>query len=376
MPAENPRRPQTWPRPKPRNRLPRSSSRSSTRCSSAPERRWPIIETYDQARVDRLCQAVAWAVANKQTFTRLVDMGIAESGLGDAGEPDGQADEDPRRAARRAAAEERRHHRGAARKGHRQVRQAGGDRRLHRPDHQSGPDAGRQRDLRHQGARRRDLLAAPALEEDVVRDRPADARGARARRRARRHPAVPDQGQHPDVAGADGARRPDRRHRRPADGARRVQLRHAGLRRGRRQLDDDHRRDGQHRGSGAQHAAVEDLRLRLGLLGRRQPHHRGVDLRQAAEAAAGRRRLPRERRGEGRAAARRCGTTRRHRTADTVAIAPQQLAKAAGFTIPADRKFIIVHGDGIGKEHRVLRRKADHAARRLQVPGLRPGARP
>lgn len=42
-----------------------------------------IIETYDQARVDRLCQAVAWAVANKQTFLRLVDMGIAESGLGD-----------------------------------------------------------------------------------------------------------------------------------------------------------------------------------------------------------------------------------------------------------------------------------------------------
>jgi sulfoacetaldehyde dehydrogenase len=42
-----------------------------------------IIETYDQARVDRLCQAVAWAVANKRTFTRLVEMGIHESGLGD-----------------------------------------------------------------------------------------------------------------------------------------------------------------------------------------------------------------------------------------------------------------------------------------------------
>ena len=42
-----------------------------------------IIETYDQARVDHLCQAVAWAVANKKTFLRLVDMGIAESGLGD-----------------------------------------------------------------------------------------------------------------------------------------------------------------------------------------------------------------------------------------------------------------------------------------------------
>jgi sulfoacetaldehyde dehydrogenase len=43
-----------------------------------------IIETYDQARVDRLCQAVAWAVANKRTFARLVEMGIQESGLGDA----------------------------------------------------------------------------------------------------------------------------------------------------------------------------------------------------------------------------------------------------------------------------------------------------
>lgn len=42
-----------------------------------------IIETYDQAMVDRLCQAVAWAVANKKTFLRLVDMSIKESGLGD-----------------------------------------------------------------------------------------------------------------------------------------------------------------------------------------------------------------------------------------------------------------------------------------------------
>ncbi|MBB6215267.1 sulfoacetaldehyde dehydrogenase [Anaerosolibacter carboniphilus] len=42
-----------------------------------------IIETYDQEKVDRLCQAVAWAVANKKTFLRLVDMGIEESGLGD-----------------------------------------------------------------------------------------------------------------------------------------------------------------------------------------------------------------------------------------------------------------------------------------------------
>ncbi len=41
------------------------------------------IENYDQARVDRLCQAVAWAVANEKTFTRLAYMGVEESGLGD-----------------------------------------------------------------------------------------------------------------------------------------------------------------------------------------------------------------------------------------------------------------------------------------------------
>ena len=35
----------------------------------------------------------------------------------------------------------------------------------------------------------------------------------------------------------------------------------------------------------------------------------------------------------------------------TVAIAPQQLAEIAGFSIPNDRKFIVVRGDGIGKEH-------------------------
>lgn len=42
-----------------------------------------IIETYSQEKVDRLIQAVAWSVANKKTFLELVDMGIEESGLGD-----------------------------------------------------------------------------------------------------------------------------------------------------------------------------------------------------------------------------------------------------------------------------------------------------
>lgn len=47
------------------------------------QRALAIIETYDQGRVDKLCQAVAWAVANKKTFLELVDMSIAESRLGD-----------------------------------------------------------------------------------------------------------------------------------------------------------------------------------------------------------------------------------------------------------------------------------------------------
>lgn len=41
-------------------------------------------ENYDQARVDRLCQAVAWATANEQTFGRLTRMSVEESGMGSA----------------------------------------------------------------------------------------------------------------------------------------------------------------------------------------------------------------------------------------------------------------------------------------------------
>lgn len=36
-----------------------------------------------QDQVDRLCQAMAWAVANETTFTRLALMGVEESGIGD-----------------------------------------------------------------------------------------------------------------------------------------------------------------------------------------------------------------------------------------------------------------------------------------------------
>ena len=41
------------------------------------------VEDYDQARVDRLCQAIGWATANEKTFSRIAVMGVEESGLGD-----------------------------------------------------------------------------------------------------------------------------------------------------------------------------------------------------------------------------------------------------------------------------------------------------
>src|SRR6266508_311518 len=42
------------------------------------------IEHYDQETVDRLCQAIAWATANEQTFGRLTRMSVEESGMGSA----------------------------------------------------------------------------------------------------------------------------------------------------------------------------------------------------------------------------------------------------------------------------------------------------
>src|SRR6186713_2422410 len=42
------------------------------------------IDHYDQARVDNLCRAIAWATANERTFGRLTRMSVEESGMGSA----------------------------------------------------------------------------------------------------------------------------------------------------------------------------------------------------------------------------------------------------------------------------------------------------
>src|SRR4029453_9173415 len=40
------------------------------------------IADYDQATVDRLCRAIAWAGGNEQTAIRLANMSVDESGMG------------------------------------------------------------------------------------------------------------------------------------------------------------------------------------------------------------------------------------------------------------------------------------------------------
>ena len=40
------------------------------------------VESYDQAAVDRLCRAVAWAGGNEQTAIHLAKMSVDESGMG------------------------------------------------------------------------------------------------------------------------------------------------------------------------------------------------------------------------------------------------------------------------------------------------------
>ena len=165
-----------------------------------------VIETYDQSRVDRLCQAVAWAVANKRTFTRLVKMGIEESGLGDPVSRMGK----------------RLKIRGVLRDALRQKSVGIIEELPEKGIVKYGKPAGivacivpttnpdlTLRVMRSTASRRVTLLflAASAFQEDFVRDGASDARGAPTRRRTRGHSPVSHQGEHPDVAGADGARR-------------------------------------------------------------------------------------------------------------------------------------------------------------------------
>lgn len=41
------------------------------------------VEQYSQAQLDRLAQSIAWHSSNERTFTRLAQLGVDESGIGD-----------------------------------------------------------------------------------------------------------------------------------------------------------------------------------------------------------------------------------------------------------------------------------------------------
>jgi len=41
------------------------------------------VEDYPQDKLDRLCQSIGWATSNEVTFTRLAQLGVDESGIGD-----------------------------------------------------------------------------------------------------------------------------------------------------------------------------------------------------------------------------------------------------------------------------------------------------
>jgi len=46
------------------------------------------VEHYSQQQLDRLCQSIGWYTSNEESFTRLAQMGVDESGIGDrAGRP-------------------------------------------------------------------------------------------------------------------------------------------------------------------------------------------------------------------------------------------------------------------------------------------------
>ena len=64
-----------------------------------------------------------------------------------------------------------------------------------------------------------------------------------------------------------------------------------------------------------------------------------------------------------------------HRTANTIARAASVVAEIAGFSVPADKTFLLVEEQHIGTAAPVLNRKARHRPRRLQVPRVRRHAR-
>ena len=309
-----------------------------------------IIETYDQARLDPLCQAVAWAVANNRTFTRLVDMGIAESRLGDAESRMGK----------------RMKIRGVLRDALRQKSVGIIEELPEKGIVKYGKPAGivacivpttnpdltpagnaiygiKARDVvifsPHPRARKTSFETVRLMREALEREgSPADilqcltkvnipmsqalmaradlivATGGQPMVRAAYSSGTPAYG-----VGAGNSTMIIDETADIAEAARNTRL----------SKTSDFGSGCSADGNLIIEASIFDALLA-------QLQKEGGHLASPEEKAALRRAM---------------WDDENHRTPDTVAIAPQALAQAAGFSIPADRKFIIVHGDGIGKAH-------------------------
>src|SRR4051812_8032007 len=309
-----------------------------------------VIETYDQARVDRLCQAVAWAVANKRTFTRLVEMGIAESGLGDA----------------ESRMNKRMKIRGVLRDALRQKSVGIVEEQPERGIVKYGKPAGivacvvpttnpdltpagnaiyaiKARDVvifsPHPRSKRTSFETVRLMREALEREgAPADILQCLTRVNIPMSQALMARADLVIATGGQQMVRAAYSSGTPAYGvgagnSTMIIDETANLEEAARNTRLSKTSDF---GSGC--SADGNLLIEASIFDRmlEQLQKEGGYLANEQEKAALRRVM---------------WDDEAHRTPDTVAIAPQQLAKAAGFTIPPDRKFIIVHGDGIGKEH-------------------------
>ncbi|MDA8258258.1 MAG: aldehyde dehydrogenase family protein [Betaproteobacteria bacterium] len=309
-----------------------------------------IIETYDQARVDRLCQAVSWAVANKKTFTRLVEMGIAESGLGDPVSRMGK----------------RMKIRGVLRDALRQKSVGIIEELPEKGIVKYGKPAGiiacivpttnpdltpagnaiyaiKARDVvifsPHPRAKNTSFETIRLMREALEREgAPADILQCLTRVNIPMSQALMAEADLIVATGGQPMVRAAYSSGTPAYGV--------GAGNSTMIIDETANIEEAARntrlsktsdfGSGC--SADGNLIIEAGIFEPlvAQLQLEGGYLASEAEKAALRRVM---------------WDDERHRLPDTVAIAPQQLARAAGFEIPADRKFIMVHGDGIGREH-------------------------
>ena len=174
------------------------------------------VADYDQARVDRLAQAVGWALGNESTFTRLAEMAVDESGAGDrVGRPNKRFKlhgilRDALRQPSVGIIEED-HERGLVK----YAKPAGviaslvpmTNPVLTPPGHCDQCD---------QSSRCSHLLATPADQGDLERGGPDHERRAGARGSSGRPVAVRREAFNPHRPGVDGDLRHDHRHRGPA----------------------------------------------------------------------------------------------------------------------------------------------------------------